>query len=164
MTVRLLDRTVTAAEAAVLATWVYPPPWDHYSHDRVDPAVFLRRGGGEGYHPPVDDDGTLVGFSVLGAEARIPAQAAEPGTVDLGIGVRPDLTGRGVGTALLARGVELARTRPGSRRVRVVVATDNARSLALCRRADLAPLRELEGPGGRRFVELAAGLSPPAGR
>lgn len=151
----LQERTATPEEAVELARWVYPPPWDRYSHDSADPALYLTRGPhGEGYHPALDVDGEVVGFCVLGAEARIPGQHPEPGTVDLGMGVRPDLTSGGLGTVLLEQALALAAAQPGHRRTRVVVAADNTRSFALCRRAGFDTAGRLAGPGGREFHEL----------
>lgn len=153
--VALQGRTVTPGEAAALATWRYPPPWERYSHDPADPALFLVGGPrGEGYYPAVDPEGDVIAFCVLGAEARIPGQQPVAGTVDLGMGVRPDLTSTGLGTVLLEQALALAATIPGHRRTRVVVAADNRRSLALCHTAGFQDVGHLVGPGGRTFCEL----------
>jgi [ribosomal protein S18]-alanine N-acetyltransferase len=154
---QLLRRALSGPEAAELATWRYPPPFDLY--DSGDAEGFLARGpDGDGYYPAVDDAGALVAFAVLGAEARVRGQEPARGVVDVGMGVRPDVAGSRVGTALVAQVVELARERGATTAVRAAVAAFNQRSLALCRSAGFRAVRDFEGPGGRTFRELVLPL------
>ena len=149
----LLRRPFTAEEAREVAAWAYPPPFDLY--DSSDPQVFLTRGtDGGGYYPAVDDEGRLVAFAVVGAEARVRGQEPAEGVVDVGMGVRPGATSQGLGTSLVGQVVELARDLGARSGVRAAVATFNERSLALCRLAGFRPVRDFEGPGGRTFREL----------
>jgi ribosomal-protein-alanine N-acetyltransferase len=149
----LLRRPLTEAEARELASWAYPPPFDVY--DSGDPELFLRRTpDGEGYYPALDDAGRLVAFAVLGVEARVAGQQPAEGVVDVGMGVRPDATSRGMGTTLVEQVLALAREQAGATAARAAVAASNARSLALCRSAGFRDVREFAGPDGRPFVEL----------
>jgi ribosomal-protein-alanine N-acetyltransferase len=157
----LLRRPFTADEAADLASWAYPLPYDLY--DSGDAALFrAREADGSGYYPVVDDHGRLVAFAVVGAEARVHGQEPTDGVVDVGMGVRPDATSSGLGTALVAAVVDLARDLGASTAVRAAVAVFNERSLALCRSAGFEPVREFEGPGGRTFRELLLPLDGAA--
>ena len=156
----LLRRPFTAEEARDVAGWAYPPPHDLYDCDPGNTAPFTTRGpDGEGYYPAVDDDGRLVAFAVVGAEARVRGQDPADGVVDVGMGVRPDLTGRGLGSTLLPQVVALAVEVTGATAARVAVAAFNERSLALCRSAGFRDVREFPGPGGRTFVELVRPLT-----
>ena len=151
----LLRRPFTPDEARDVAGWIYPPPFDLYDGDPGNPGLFVARGpGGEGYYPAVDDDGRVVAFAVIGAEARVRGQEPADGVVDVGMGVRPDATSAGLGTALVEQVVALARDLGAVTAVRAAVATFNERSLALCRSAGFRPVRDFEGPGGRTFREL----------
>jgi ribosomal-protein-alanine N-acetyltransferase len=155
----LLRRPFTPEEARELAGWAYPPPFDLYDSDPADPGLFLARADdGEGYYPAVDDDGHLVAFAVVGAEARVRGQEPADGVADIGMGVRPDLTSSGLGTALVEQVVALARELGPASAVRAAVATFNERSLALCRSAGFRPVRDFEGPAGRTFRELMRSL------
>ena len=153
--VNLLRRPLSAEEALDLAGWAYAPPHDVYDSDPGNPGLFLTRGpGGEGYYPAVDDDGRLVAFAVVGGEGRVRGQDPAEGVVDVGMGVRPDATSSGLGTALIGQVVALARDLGARTAVRVAVAVFNERSLALCRSAGFRPVRDFAGPGGRTFREL----------
>jgi [ribosomal protein S18]-alanine N-acetyltransferase len=155
--VRLLRRPFTETEAARVAGWRHPPPFDVYGS--ADAGLFQRRGpDGEGYYPAVDDDGRLVAFAVIGAEARVLGQEPADGVVDVGMGVRPDLTGRGRGGALVGQVVALAAEMTGATAALAAVAVFNERSLALCRTAGFRDVRRFAGPGERTFVELVVPL------
>ena len=155
--VTLLRRPLTPEEAGDLAGWAYPPPFDVY--DTPDADLFLVRGDdGEGYYPAVDEEGRLVAFAVIGTEARVRGQEPAAGVVDVGMGVRPDATGRGLGTALVRQVVALAHDLTGATTARAAVAVFNERSLALCRSAGFESVRDFPGPGGRPFRELVLRL------
>jgi L-amino acid N-acyltransferase YncA len=157
--VTLLRRPFTAEEAAEVAGWAYPPPHDLYDSDPANPALFTtRKPDGGGYYPAVDDDGALLAFAVVGAEARVRGQEPVDGVVDIGLGVRPDVTSRGLGTRLVAQAVALARDLGARTGVRAAVAVFNDRSLALCRSAGFRPVRDFPGPGDRPFRELVLPL------
>lgn len=138
-----------------MTAWFYPSPHDVYNLDASAAALFLdRSSGGQGYYPAVDTRGALVGFAVFGSEARVRGQQVVEGTLDVGAGVRPEVTSRGVGTELLGQLLDFGRGRWAPTTFRVAVAEFNVRSLALCARVGFTVAGRLDGPGGRPFVEL----------
>lgn len=154
--VAVLSRRFTQTEAREVAGWNYPAPFDIYNVDPNDPQLFLMRtAAGEGYYPAVDDCGEIVAFCVLGAEARVMGQQPQPGTLDIGLGVRPDLTSHGLGSELLTPVRTLVASVGIPELLRTAVASFNTRSLALCRKAGFATTRQFTGPGERTFQELS---------
>ena len=76
-------------EAREIAAWRYSPPYDFYDapNDPDDLAELLDpRRREDSYFPVRDGDDALVGFFQLEEEG---------GTVDVGLGLRPDFTGEG---------------------------------------------------------------------
>ena len=57
----------------------------------------------------------------------MPGIDEEPDVLDVGLGLRPDLTGIGLGAPLLRAACELGRELHGPRRYRLVTAVTNAR-------------------------------------
>ena len=99
--------------------WRYEPPYDFYDSDGLpvkNPEFFFAAR---------DDDGTLIGFYFL--EPR-------DGALFYGFGMRPDLTGRGLGEQFVLAGLEFARLLYGARRVVLDVAAFNERAIRLYRR------------------------------
>jgi [ribosomal protein S18]-alanine N-acetyltransferase len=128
-----------AGDAAAIASWRYPPPYDVY--DGVDsgdtapsPEVFALREAGE-----------LIGFCSFGADARVPGGSYPEGPLDIGLGIRPDRTGQRRGADYLAAAVAFARDELGATRVRATVAEFNARALRLCERAGFRRLIRFDG-------------------
>lgn len=146
-----------AAARAVLG-WRYPPPYDLYN---ADPA-----GVGEGLATLLDPanacfaardaDGALVGYCCFGPEARVPGgDYGEAGLTDLGLGLRPDLTGRGLGAAFVAAATTFGRERLGARRYRLTVAAFNQRAIRVYARAgfrEVARFRRGGRADGLEFV------------
>jgi ribosomal-protein-alanine N-acetyltransferase len=145
--VRILDRTLTPTEAQQVATWEYPPPHDLYNSRRAQAFA------GPDYRPVHDGEG-LVGFVCFGSEARVQGQRETHGVLDIGVGVRPDRVGQGVGTALMPLLVAYARMRYRPWALRVAIAAFNERSLRLCEQAGFVRTKRFSGPQGREFVEL----------
>jgi RimJ/RimL family protein N-acetyltransferase len=69
-----------------------------------------------------------------GQEARVPGLAEQDGIVDIGVGMRPDLVGRGLGSAFGAVVLGHVQDVCGDRPLRAAVQSWNERSLRLARR------------------------------
>ena len=121
--------------AACIAGWHYDPPFDFYDFaaepddlaELLDPA---RRG--DRYFGAFDEAGELIGFFYL---------AKRESEVEIGLGLRPDVTGRGLGAAYLENGLEFARSRFGLDRFRLSVATFNERAIKVYERAGFRRVR-----------------------
>lgn len=126
------------AEASIrtIATWVYEPPYALYNWEAepteeelrffVDPA--------NGYYSISDHDGALVGYCCFGADAQVPGGEYSVTALDIGLGVRPDLTGRGRGHLFSEGVVEFARRSVAALPLRVTVASFNQRAMRVWER------------------------------
>jgi [ribosomal protein S18]-alanine N-acetyltransferase len=116
-------------EAEAIAEWHYPEPYSFYNwsadvddlQELLDPA--LR---GDAYWAVRDDSDELVGHFSFKPKGD---------AVEIGLGLRPDLTGRGLGADFLAAGLEFARTRFAPERFTLAVATFNERAIKVYERA-----------------------------
>jgi [ribosomal protein S18]-alanine N-acetyltransferase len=122
-------RELTPADLDDIAGWRYDDRWAVYdSEGPLDPGL--------GYWAVVDGEGAaerLVGFGCLGEDARVPGLPEADGVLDVGVGMRPDLVGQGLGPEFATTVLEFARGR-GATRLRAVVQDWNARSLRLVER------------------------------
>ncbi|WP_328296139.1 GNAT family N-acetyltransferase [Kineococcus sp. NBC_00420] len=156
----LLRRSFTHDEARTVAAWAYPPPFDLYNVDPTNTNLFTHRDpDGSGYYPATNDDGTVIAFCVFGPEARVHGQQPQAGVLDVGLGVHPDLTSRGLASGLFEQVAVLARELFHPHQLRTAVATFNDRSLVLCRKAGFIPVQDFTGPGDRPFRELTCDLA-----
>ena len=113
-------RTFTSDDAEAIATWRYPGRDSTYDADGIVTAD-------QGYWA-VDRDGELVGYCCFGPEARVPRIDEEPGTIDVGYGMRPDLVGHGLGRGFVGAILAFARETFPSERQRLLILDWNDRS------------------------------------
>lgn len=101
-----------------IATWQSPGPWavqDGLQSPRPD----------EGYWAVRDADRTLIGFCCFGEAARVPGQAGAANILDVALGLRPDLTGRGLSREFAQTVIQRARQLAEGRTLRCAVASSN---------------------------------------
>lgn len=141
------------AAAEAIVTWRYEPPYDLYNLDPAGCADLLRPD--YRYYAAAGPDGTLAGYCCFGADARVPGGDYVEDALDLGIGLRPELTGHGHGGGFLAAVLDLAAREFDPHAYRTTVAAFNARSLRMCVRAGFAEAGRFTRPGdGMAFVIL----------
>ncbi len=130
-------------DAAVLDAWRYEPPYDFYNGED-DPVKNPER-----FFLVRDDGGDLLGFYYF--EER-------PDAVEIGLGLRPDLTGRGLGLQFFLDGVSFAKRTFGGKHVVLNVAAFNDRAITVYRRAGFREtgrhMRRFDRWGEVEFVEM----------
>lgn len=116
--------------ALAIAAWHYDPPYDFYdwTADADDLAELLdpeqRR---DHYFAVLDEHDALIGF--FACHRRKDA-------VEIGLGLRPDITGRGLGLPFVEAGMAFARERfAPSRSFELAVAAFNERAIRVYERA-----------------------------
>ena len=122
-------RQMKDEEAVEISGWQYEPPYDFYDatsdpddlQELLDPK---RRK--DAYFSVFDEDGVLVGFFQFERKGA---------AVDVGLGMRPYLIGRGLGLDYLLAGLEFARERFSPDRFTLSVATFNERAILVYERA-----------------------------
>src|SRR5262249_2678489 len=104
----------TREDLGEIATWRYEPPYDFYDGDQESVESPER------YFAARNDDGALVGFYYFEPHDE---------ALDYGLGMRPDLTGRGLGLHFFRAGLEFGRERYRAGHVRLYVASFNERAI-----------------------------------
>ncbi|HEX4787845.1 MAG TPA: GNAT family N-acetyltransferase [Actinospica sp.] len=117
---------MTPAFAAELVGWRYPAPYQRYDLAGADPAYFTDPANG--FHALVDDAGALIGYRSFGPDGRVPGGEYDEAALDTGGGLRPDLTGRGLGRRAIETGLAYGRATFHPVAFRVTVASSNARA------------------------------------
>ncbi|HEU4487965.1 MAG TPA: GNAT family protein [Actinomycetota bacterium] len=149
-----------AADADAVAAWRYEPPYDFYD-TAADPSSLMEvldaSRWGDTYFSvcsgPEAGPSELVGFLGL-----TPLRSGE---LEIGLGLRPDLTGRGLGLTFVEACLDFARSRFDSRSFVLHVATFNQRARTVYQRAGFVPQEtSYRHLSGRRWEFLR--MSRPA--
>lgn len=120
---------VSQRQARTVAAWRYTPPYDFYNWvgDPDDLAELLDPVQRQGrYFAVLGDPAGLVGFFMF-------KHAGD--TIEVGLGLRPDLTGGGLGLSFLLAGLEFAHERYAPARIQLAVAAFNQRAIRVYERA-----------------------------
>jgi ribosomal-protein-alanine N-acetyltransferase len=148
---KLVFTPMSQDEAEQIADWRYEPPYDFYDAraDETDLAHLLDPVRRENRTFSVRDEaGELVGFFTYKRDGD---------TVVVGLGLRPDLTGRGLGASFVEQGLDFARGRYAPQRFRLDVAEFNERAVKVYERAGFVRTRSFpqETNGGTYpFLEM----------
>lgn len=139
--------------ALAAAAWKYPPPYAIYNMS-ADKETLAEMTGGRFY--AVFRDQEMVGYFCFGRSARVPWAAKEgyysQEYIDIGLAMRPDLTGRGSGLEFFTCGLEYAGVLFPGMPIRLTVAAFNQRARKVYQRAGFIETDEFSVPGGQDFL------------
>ena len=131
---KFIFKTRTEEDAHRIASWHYPPPYDFYDMDQdpedlaalLDPQTWQAP-----YYSVFDEENELIGFFGFKQADR---------TVEIGLGLRPDLTGKGFGLAFINYGLKFGQEHFSVGMWSLSVATFNTRAIRLYEHAGFTPL------------------------
>jgi RimJ/RimL family protein N-acetyltransferase len=137
--------------AREVESWHYEPPYDFYdlASDPADAAEMRDPARREQYRALLGDDGRLDAFWYFKAQDHV---------VEVGLGLRPDLTGRGLGESFMRAQLEHAREQWQPESFRLFVAAWNERAIRLYERLGFREVgretRHFELAGHHEFVRM----------
>ncbi len=122
------------ASAREILAWRYEPPYELYTvpAEGTDEEVALMLGGPSDFYAVRNESGLLVAFRCFGPDARVPGGRYDDSALDTGGGLRPNLTGRGLGAEIMRAGLAFGQPTYHPSAFRVSVAEFNARALRTC--------------------------------
>jgi [ribosomal protein S18]-alanine N-acetyltransferase len=148
---KLVFTPMSQEEGEQVADWRYEPPYDFYDAraDESELVLLLDPARRENRtFSAHDESGELVGFFTY-------ARAGD--AIVVGLGLRPDLTGQGLGTSFVEQGLEFGRERYAPQRFRLNVAEFNERAVRVYERVGFARTRSFSqrtNGGSYTFLEM----------
>lgn len=151
------------ADIQALQSWRYDGEYAvydiHVNPDDDSSEMLDRRSP---YYAVRDEQGELMGFFNFGTSAQVwdndhPGVYSENGIVDIGLGLRPDLTGKGLGLAFVEAGLAFAKEQFALTAFRLFVLAFNERAIRVYERAGFERVRvfvQQNIHGEHRFVEM----------
>lgn len=129
---------LTHDQASEIITWVYEPPYDVYNVSGEDALTDYLDGSYYG----VTDKGKLIGFICFGKSAQVPNDTGvyhNMTLTDMGLGLKPDLCGQGLGYAFIASGMSYGKERLGFDGYRLSVISTNQRAIKVYQTLGFVP-------------------------
>ncbi|MFZ0547518.1 MAG: GNAT family N-acetyltransferase [Candidatus Promineifilaceae bacterium] len=90
---------ITEKQIKEYITWRWEPPYDIYTEDPANTAEIIDYYLDPQFqtHAITDQKGSLVGLCSFGPDGRVPGGRYLHDALDIGLAIRPDLTGKGKG-------------------------------------------------------------------
>lgn len=149
---------LTVAHAREIVAWRYPPPYDVYNLAGAEADALADPG--KGIHALLEGD-ELIGFRSFGRVGQVPGGPYDDSALDTGGGLRPDLTGRGLGRRAISTGLSFGLESFSPPAFRMTVADFNVRAHRVVESLGFARIAHFTaaepGPAaGRRFLVFRA--------
>lgn len=128
-------RPMTRQCAGQIITWRYQPPYDYYNFDQSQADTIIDEtflNPAYQYFSLLDRNHDLVAFWCFGEDARVRGGDYSMDALDVGGGLRPDLTGRGLGHHFINLSLEFAKREFSPSTFRTTVAAFNTRARMAC--------------------------------
>jgi len=148
---------ITEPEAREISRWRYEEPYSMYDGEPSSvPSLLDERFA---YHSVRDERGELAGYFCFGEDAQVPEGRRlglyDETALDLGLGMRPGLTGRGIGLSFVEAGLRFAAERYAPAALRLTVAVFNERAIRVYTNAGFESMTTFGGSmvsGGREWL------------
>lgn len=123
-------RPITPTQIYAISVWRYPPPYKIYNLEYPPSADDIAYWLDPAYcvHSIVNQAGLLVAFCSFGQDGQVPGGDYSDEALDIGLGVRPDLTGKGKGHLFAKAVCTFAYDLFSPQALRVTIASKNTRA------------------------------------
>jgi RimJ/RimL family protein N-acetyltransferase len=154
----LTFRPITEKDVRQIFTWEYEAPYDIYNL----PSENIEEELGYFLDPQNNffslfSNQDLTAFCSYGSDARVPGGDYTEEALDIGMGVKPDLTGQGNGSDFARAVLLYALNSFQPEKLRVTIAGFNERARRVWEKLGFEQTQTFNNPRGKPFVILCAG-------
>jgi len=125
--------------AREIVCWHYEPPYDIYNIKDTQKSIRYALDPENNFFAIHDENNELVGFCSFGKDGQVPGGNYTGDALDIGMGIRPDLTGQGFGSDFAASVVDFARKEFSTEKFQVTIANFNQRAQHVWRKIGFRP-------------------------
>lgn len=155
LTFSRMDRS----SAHEIILWRYPAPYDIYNLEECEEAIRYVLNPKNNFYVMRDSGVRIVGFCSFGEDGQVPGGDYGQDALDIGMGIRPDLTGKGCGVVYARNVLWYAHHLFSPPRFRVTIATFNHRAQRVWTRCGFRPVQKfLNLAGNQEFIVLVCEL------
>lgn len=136
---------VDEASAREFLIWKYEAPYEIYNYKSEHFAQDLA------YHlDPANNmysmyrDNDLIGYCSFGQDAQVPGGDYSEDALDIGLMIKPELTGQGLGTSFVANIIQQAREKYDPKKLRVTILETNLRAMRVWEKNDFQKTQTFE--------------------
>lgn len=133
----MIVKEMELENAREISTWTYEEPYSLYSMDSSQETIEELL---EGTYYTVFNNSNIIGYFCYGEAAQVPGGRNgglynRVDAIDIGLGLRPDLTGMGAGFEFVLKAIEFGINKYKPKVLRLTVAGFNRRAIRVYKRA-----------------------------
>jgi len=150
-------RPAEKKHAREFVNWQYEPPYDVYNcpPDEIGDAVQYNIDPVNNVYAMFDENEELVGYCSYGKDAQVPGGDYREEALDIGLMLKPELTGQGMGTDFASQVIQNGIERYAPKKLRVTIASFNKRAIRVWEKNGFQQYQEFNREGnGMEFVVM----------
>jgi ribosomal-protein-alanine N-acetyltransferase len=152
-------RPINETDVWAILAWRYPPPYNFYNLHPANFSLYLKAflNPKFAYHAVTAGNNELAGYCCFGSDAQVQGgDYTQLAALDIGLGLKPGLTGQGLGAEFLSTILAFATVHFTPTHFRATIAAFNRRSLRVFQEAKFQPhykfIRPTDPPVG--FIQV----------
>lgn len=157
---KLTIKPMNYEQAKQISKWIYKEPYSIYSMVESDECINELLDGS--YFSVFDEKYELVGYYCFGDSAKVPAGNQYgvydfKNIIDIGLGIKPNLCGQGIGYDFLKAGLDFAKNKFSVRKFRLTVAAFNERAIKVYAKLGFKKINSFERiskHGNTKFIVM----------
>jgi RimJ/RimL family protein N-acetyltransferase len=124
-------RPAEKKHAREFVNWQYEPPYDVYNcpPEEIGDAVQYNIDPKNNVYSMFNESDILIGYCSYGRDAQVPGGDYSEEALDIGLMIKPELTGQGLGTAFAEEIVRNGVNKYDPKKLRVTIAIFNKRAI-----------------------------------
>ncbi len=125
----IIFKPLTKSDARTVISWQYPDEYSIYNANTEDINNEINYfTDPENHYFGIYEEEDLIGHAVFHAEARVRGGDYNASALDIGAGMRPDYTGQGKGSSIIAEIIKFGRETYRANTFRATIASWNLRA------------------------------------
>lgn len=150
-------RPAEKKHAREFVNWEYEPPYDVYNcpPEEIGDAVQYNIDPANNVFAMFEQNGELIGYCSYGNDAQVPGGDYSEQVLDIGMMLKPKLTGQGMGSALVNDVIQNGIDRYAPKKLRVTIAAFNKRAIRVWEKNGFKQTQKFNHEGdGIEFVVM----------
>jgi len=137
-------RPADETSAREFLQWRYESPYDIYNcpPDEMEAALQYNIDPENNVYAMFDRNGELIGYCSYGADAQVPGGDYNEEALDIGLMIKPELTGQGMGPTYASDVIQNGIDKYAPKRLRVTIAAFNKRAMRTWEKNGLRPIQK----------------------
>jgi [ribosomal protein S18]-alanine N-acetyltransferase len=144
--------------------WQYQPPYDIYNCPPVDleKAIQYNIDPKNNVYAMFAHAGGLIGYCSYGKDAQVPGGDYSEEALDIGLMIKPELTGQGLGASFAREVIKNGNDRYRPKKLRVTIAAFNKRAIRVWEKNGFQQTQRFKRSGdGMEFIVMIKIASSP---